>query len=59
MIQNLIFEIFFSFLKILLRAYSVFLFVQTFQLTSPDVPIDIFFFLISDFLAESLKANKN
>ena len=35
--------------------------LQTFQLTSPDVPIDIirFFSLTSDFLAESLKANKN
>ena len=35
--------------------------LQTFQLTPPDVPIDIirFFFLTSDFLAESLKANKN
>ena len=38
--------------KILFRAYNVFIFAQTFQWTSSE------FFLISDFLAESLKANK-
>ena len=51
MIQNLIFGI--LFLKILFRANSVFIFVQTFQWESPE------FSLISKFLAESLKANKN
>ena len=51
MIQNVIFGI--LCLKILFRAYNVFIFVQTFQWTSSE------FFLISDFLAESLKANKN
>ena len=51
MIQNLIFGI--LFLKILFRANSVFIFVQTFQWASPEVS------LISKFLAESLKANKN
>ena len=48
---NLIFEI--LFLKILFRAYNVFTFVQTFQWTSSEL------FLISDFLEESLRANKN
>ena len=51
MIQNLIFGI--LFLKILFRAYNFFIFVQTFQWTSSE------FLLISDFLTESLKANKN
>ena len=41
------------FLKILFRAYNVFIFVQTFQWTSSEI-----FFLISEFLAESLKTNK-
>ena len=51
MIQNFIFGI--LFLKILFRSYNVFIFVQKFQWTSSE------FFLISDFLAESLKDNKN
>ena len=41
-----------SFLKILFWAYKVFIFFQTFQWISSE------FFLISDFLAESFKANK-
>ena len=49
--KNLIFGI--IFLKILFRAYKVFIFVQTFQWISSE------FFLFSDFLAESLKGNKN
>ena len=53
MVQNLIFGILFS--KTLFRTYNVFVFVQTFHLTSPELP----FFLISNFLAERLKANKN
>ena len=51
MIQNLIFGI--LFLKILFWAYNFFIFVRTFQWTLSE------FFLISGFLAESLKANKN
>ena len=51
MIQNLIFGI--LFLKILFRAYNVFIFVHMLQWTSSDV------FLISDFLVESFKDNKN
>ena len=49
MIQNLVFGS--LFLKILFLAYNFFVFVQMFQWKSE-------FFLISDFLAESLKANK-
>ena len=41
------------FLKILFRAYNVFIFVQTFQWTSSEI-----FLLISEFLAESLKTKK-
>ena len=48
--KNLIFGI--LFLKVLFRAYKAFIFVQTFQWISSE------FFLISDFLAESRKANK-
>ena len=48
-IQNLTFGI--LFLKILLRAYKFFVSVHTFQST--------FFFFWSDFLTESLKANRN
>ena len=48
MIQNLILRILFS--EILLRTYNIFMYV----------PVDIIrVFFISDFLAESLKANKN
>ena len=50
MIQNLIFGI--LFLKIVFWAYNVFVFVQTFQWTSSEI------FLISEFLAESLRTNK-
>ena len=49
--KNLIFGI--LFLKILFWAYKVFIFVQTLQWISSE------FFLITDFLAENLKANKN
>ena len=48
--KNLIFGI--LFLKVLFRAYKAFIFVQTFQWISSE------FFLISDFLPESRKANK-
>ena len=51
MIQYLIFGI--LFLKMLFRASNFFTFVHTFQWTSSE------FSLISDFLAESLKPNKN
>ena len=51
MIQNLIFGI--TFLKIVFRAYNVFIFAHTLQWVSSE------FFLISNFVAESLKANKN
>ena len=52
MIQYLIFGI--LFLKMLFRASNFFIFVHTFQWwTSSE------FSLISDFLAESLKPNKN
>ena len=51
MIQNLTFGV--IFLKILFRAYKLFILVHRFQWTSSE------FFLISDFLTESLKANKN
>ena len=49
MIRNLIFGI--ISLKKLFRAYNAFIFGQRFQWTSK-------FSLISDFVAESLKANK-
>ena len=51
MIQNLTFEI--LFLKTLFRVYNFFMFVHTFQWTSSEL------FLISDFLTEILKAEKN
>ena len=51
MIQNLIFGI--ILLKILFLAYNFFILIHMFQRTSSK------FFLISDFLEESLKANKN
>ena len=51
MIQNLIFGI--LFLKILFRTYNFFISVQTCQWTSSES------FLISDLLAESLKAKKD
>ena len=51
MIQNLISRIIFT--KILFRSYKLLIFVQTFQLIRLEV------FLISGFLAESLKANEN
>ena len=50
--QNLTFGI--HFLKIVFRAYKAFIFAQTFQWTLSEV-----FFLISAFLAESIRANKN
>ena len=51
MIQNLTFGI--LFLKILIQAYKFFIFVRLFQWALSEI------FLISDFLRESLKANKN
>ena len=51
MIQNLTFGVLFW--KKLFRSYNFFVFVHTFQWTSSE------FFLISDFLTGSLKANKN
>ena len=51
-IQNIIFGI--LFLKILFRTYNVFIFVTTFQRTSPEL---LFYF--PDFLGENLKSNKN
>ena len=50
MIQNLTFGI--LFLKTLFQAYKFFIFALTFQWTLSEL------FLMSDFLAESLKANK-
>ena len=51
MIQNLIFGI--LFLKIFIRTHNFFIFVQMCQWKSSE------FFLISDLLAESLKAKKD